>query len=68
MTEKSKEPTLITAMPAHGRHSRPDFTATEAGLEEHERGWNACEAGEPFDDTASQAWQQGWKDKDRFSA
>jgi hypothetical protein len=64
VTEKSDEPTLITAMPVHGRHSRPDFAAKKIALEEYERGWDAREKGAPFDEDASRSWQQGWNCRD----
>lgn len=60
VTEKSDEPTLITAMPVHGRHSRSGPAAKKIALEDYERGWDARENGEPFDRKASRSWQQGW--------
>lgn len=63
------EPTIITAIPVHGRHSQPDLAfAKQFAMAEYERGWDARENGEPFNKDASRSWQQGWDCRDGHKA
>lgn len=72
MVEKTDEPTLITAMPVHGGHSRPrshtrkvEAFARKVAVVEYGKGWDAHRFGLDFDENQTASWQEGWKRREQ---